>query len=103
MTEQDIIDIIGKEEQPEPEVKRPKVFKDYYADPGYRQRHLDRMQEKLECDTCGIRVSRSNMSKHRRTRHHIRVSEKIREVVDKRLDNTFLSKMIKFIQDTKRT
>ncbi len=64
-------------EEPETEVKQQKTFKEYYADPEYKRRHLARMQEKLECPTCNVSISRSNMSKHKKTKHHIRVAAKI--------------------------
>lgn len=47
-----------------------KKFMDYYNnDPEYRERHLQKLKEKIECD-CGEMVSRASMARHRRTTKH---------------------------------
>jgi len=52
------------------------VFKKYYADPEFRERHKKYMNEKVKCD-CGLMVPRSYLSKHKRTQKHtIRMLEK---------------------------
>lgn len=48
-----------------------KTFKEYYADPEFRERHLRYIKEKLPC-TCGKLVSRANMHKHKLTNIHQR-------------------------------
>ncbi len=57
--------------EPEPENQKPKkIFKDYYADPEYRRKHLDRMKEKVECPDCGHITARANLTKHKRSKVH---------------------------------
>ena len=49
-----------------------KTFKDYYADPEFRKRHLRYMSEKVPCD-CGFQCRRSYMTRHKRTNKHNRL------------------------------
>ena len=46
-----------------------KTFKDYYADPEFKRKHLERMREKVSCP-CGMVTSRSNRAKHQKTEKH---------------------------------
>lgn len=46
------------------------TFKDRYDnDEVFRARHLANMNEKVACE-CGFNTSRSNLSRHRKTRNH---------------------------------
>ena len=58
------------------EVKKHKTFKDYYQDPEYRRRHLDKITEKVECE-CGYIGSKCYMSKHKKTAIHQKRLEKL--------------------------
>ena len=51
--------------------KTSKSFKDYYADPKYKAKHLEYMKEHIPC-CCGTTTRRCNMSKHRKTSGHIK-------------------------------
>lgn len=52
--------------------KKPKkTFKEYYADPEYKKKHLAHMLEKVTCE-CGQVSSRNNMPKHKKTSKHLR-------------------------------
>ena len=53
-----------------------KTFKDYYADPEYRRRHLDKISEKVECE-CGYIGAKTYMSRHRKTKIHQKRLENI--------------------------
>ncbi len=90
------------DDQPE-DLKRPKSFKEHYADPEYKKKHLARMQERIECPICGIKISRSNMSKHKNTRRHQVVSVKIQEVIAKVKLEKICDMYEKFIQSIKGT
>lgn len=46
-----------------------KSFKDYYADPNYKEKHLTYVKTQIECD-CGISVARVNLARHKRTVKH---------------------------------
>lgn len=48
---------------------KPKTFKDYYADPEFRRKHLDKMKQRVKCE-CGYETSRTNISRHKRSRNH---------------------------------
>ena len=54
------------------EKKGYKTFKDYYADPEFRARHIKYMSEKVPCE-CGFVTRRSYMTRHRRTAKHKRL------------------------------
>lgn len=60
--------------------KKAKTFKDYYADPEYRRKHLAYISERVKCNDCGIETARCNMSKHKKTVKHIKISEARREI-----------------------
>ena len=47
-----------------------KTFKDHYANPEYRNKHLAYIKVKVPCKICGCMVSRSNMTKHTSTTKH---------------------------------
>jgi hypothetical protein len=49
--------------------KPRKPFTEYYADPEYKQKHLAKSREKVECE-CGVAISRGNMSAHKKTLQH---------------------------------
>ena len=61
MEKEDIEAVINHE--PVVEKKQRKKFKEYYADPEFKKRHLEYVNEKIEC-ACGRSISRSNYSKH---------------------------------------
>jgi len=64
-------------------------FKKYYYDhPEFREKHLARMKEKISCE-CGCVVSRSNLSKHQKSKKHFRkMVEKIGDQeLKKQIDN----------------
>ncbi len=72
MENEDIEAVINDE--PVVEKKQRKKFKEYYADPEFKKRHLEYVNEKIEC-TCGRSISRSNYSKHLKTPLHERRSK----------------------------
>lgn len=48
---------------------KKKTFKDYYADPAFRERHLAKLKEPVTCE-CGSEVNRNNLHVHKKTRKH---------------------------------
>lgn len=69
------------------EPKKKKRFADYYAEPEYKARHLAHMMTKIPCSGCGLITSRSNMSKHRKSRRHQQVVASMQNaIVKKELD-----------------
>jgi hypothetical protein len=85
------------------EEKPQKTFRDYYADPEFRRKHLARMQEKVECKVCGAIISRSNMSKHTNTTRHKQVVKKMNQMVDKMEKDKMLEILEKFMTSLKGT
>lgn len=57
------------------DLKVTRSFKDYYADPEYKKRHLAYVLEKVECKVCQTMVSRCNMSKHKSSMRHKRIQQ----------------------------
>ena len=41
-----------------------KTFREYYADPEFRRRHLERLTEPVECPNCSTTVGKVNLSRH---------------------------------------
>jgi hypothetical protein len=64
-------DIIEKKD----DMKVTRTFKDYYADPEYKKRHLAYVLEKVECNICNTMVARCNMSKHKNSMRHKRIQQ----------------------------
>ena len=52
------------------EMKKPKTFKEYYANPEYRKRHLAYISEKVECPDCGFMVVRCGLARHKTSKKH---------------------------------
>ena len=66
--------------------KKHKTFKDYYADPEYRQKHKKYISEKIKCE-CGRSVTRVGMAKHLRTRIHLNaINNKVKDEKTETLD-----------------
>jgi hypothetical protein len=64
------------------EIKKGKTFKDYYQDPEFKRRHIEKLKEKVECP-CGMVVTKSNMSQHRKTKKHVKlIAQKEKEIED---------------------
>ena len=61
--------------EPEPKLKSPKKFTEYYADPEYRRKHQAYMKTKISCPECGRVTVRSNMAAHKRTLRHAEVAK----------------------------
>jgi hypothetical protein len=56
-------------------VKRhKKTLKEYYADPEYKKKHMDKYKQKVKC-TCGSMVSMYNLSHHKRTLKHLNADD----------------------------
>lgn len=63
--------------------EKNKKFTDYYrSDPEFRRRHLDRIQEKIECE-CGFVTAKCNLSRHRKSHIHIKKMKSINKIKDK--------------------
>lgn len=69
-----------------------KTFRDYYANEEFKQRHLARMKEKIDCE-CGKSVSRSNLSAHKKTKKHLRNIQIKTDDTDE-LENRIINKLI---------
>jgi hypothetical protein len=78
-------------------IKR-KTFREYYQDPHFRERHLHYMSEKVKCKECGQMTSRCNMTKHRRTEIHNRLSEE-KNMKDNKVTRDQLSLEIGLLQE----
>jgi len=52
-----------------------KTFKEYYANPEFKEKHQKYMLEAIVCE-CGCKVMRSNISKHRKTVKHTKMMDK---------------------------
>lgn len=51
-------------------MENKKSFKQYYADPEYKSKHLTYIKEKISCPGCGAMVMRCNLSKHKKSKIH---------------------------------
>ena len=43
----------------------------YKNDPNFRDKHLQYMNEKVQCEACNIGVKRALMTQHKRTKTHM--------------------------------
>lgn len=53
------------------EKKHVKSFKEYYANPEFKEKHKKYMVQRVECD-CGKSITRCNLTTHKRTKLHER-------------------------------
>jgi len=51
-------------------------FTKYYANPEYREKHLNYIKQKVECSLCKVMVARANMPAHKKTKKHQFLGEK---------------------------
>lgn len=57
-----------------------KTFMDYYnSDPEFKKRHLQKMNEKVECE-CGFICMKSNLYRHKQGYIHINKMKKINRI-----------------------
>lgn len=77
-----------------PKEYKKKIFKDYYQDPIYRQKHLSYIMTKVACPGCNLVVMRCNMSKHRKSLRHIQIAKALQ-------DNVKLKQMFEHITSVK--
>ncbi len=80
--------------------KKYKTFKEYYADPKYREKHLKYISEKIPCE-CGRSVKRFGMSKHKKTTIHSRAMNSKQRPTTPEPKNDMLEEMLKRIIDNK--
>jgi len=72
-----------------------KTFKEYYADPEFKKKHLAYVKEKVMCD-CGKEISRSNMSAHVKTKlHQKKLDRSVLEDIKKKYLDMILQEQIK--------
>jgi hypothetical protein len=69
-----------------------KTFKEYYADPTFKEKHQKYMLESVVCE-CGCNVMRSNLSKHKKTTKHAKKMEKQTRELDEATYQRLLSKI----------
>ena len=59
------------------------TFKEYYAqNPEFRQRHVEKVQRKIECPDCKRMIASCNMYNHKRTKKHAELVKTTRALVD---------------------
>ena len=57
-----------------------KTFVDYYReDPDFRKKHLERLNEKVECE-CGFITARGNLSRHKKSHLCVDKMKKINRI-----------------------
>lgn len=55
-----------------------KTFKDYYANDEFREKHMNYLKHKIQCE-CGKEVSRVNINRHKLTIVHLKRMEDIKK------------------------
>lgn len=63
-----------------------KTFKEYYdEDEEFKKKHLERLNEKIECE-CGFITARANYTRHKKSHLHIKkMEEKEAKIINKKL------------------
>ena len=57
------------------ENKKYKTFREYYADPEYRKKHLEYITQTVECPNCDLSCQRVAMARHRQSKRHFRLAK----------------------------
>lgn len=85
--------IISPKVRGRPKLDNPmnKTFKDYYADAEYRQKHLDKLNERVKCPNCSAFTAKNNLKRHQSS--HLCTSKKNNNQLTKELRD--LKKQIK--------
>lgn len=65
-----------------------KTFKDYYADPAYREAHLEKMKKRVVCE-CGFETSQCNLARHKKSRNHKKRMDEGTAYIDEKLEEKF--------------
>jgi len=78
--------------------KTTKTFKEYYQDPVFRERHKKYLLTKIECPECGCVTSRCNMSHHKKTEKHKRLS-RIKKVNNNKNEIESLKKQLSWLEE----
>ncbi len=64
-------EVIEIPQEPVMKEKKPaKKFKEYYQDPEFKKKHLEKLKVKVMCE-CGTMISKGNKTNHFRTKKHI--------------------------------
>lgn len=72
-----------------------KTFKEYYdEDPEFRKKHLEKLNEKIECE-CGFVTARCNISRHRKSHLHENKMQKIGKIFELKQDKQELKDQMK--------
>lgn len=72
-----------------------KTFTDYYrTDPEFKKKHLQRLNEKIECD-CGFVTSRGNLSRHKHSHLHVNKILKLNRITELKEELEKLEKEIR--------
>jgi hypothetical protein len=67
----------NKKETDAPVVEhKKKTFKEYYADPAFKERHNAYIKESVLCPTCDCYIKRYNSGHHKKSLKHKRNDEK---------------------------
>lgn len=81
-----------------------KIFKDYYADPEYRKRHLEKLKKEVTCG-CGKTMAQVNLKRHQKSKlHEKKLAEKEMTQNENEKDtikelNKKMSKLIKLLSE----
>jgi hypothetical protein len=82
------------------EEKKYKTFKEYYQDPEFRKRHMQKLNEKVMCE-CGSKTSRVNMWRHKRSEKHKRRMDEIENKKEEVINEKYALYLIKQLQGIK--
>lgn len=84
------------------EKKKYKCFRDYYADPEFKRKHLDYCMQQVECKACHRSYARSNMTKHNKSNKHKRNLAKLendKEDAKDNIDNAKILEALKILNE----
>lgn len=78
-----------------------KTFKEYYADPKFKERHTTYIKQKIQCPCCAREVARYNLSNHKKTKRCVAKSTTLTAQVKKDFDEAFAIAM-KMVADKQK-
>lgn len=58
------------------------TFKKYYQNPEFKEKHLTYIKEKVSCPDCGEMTARANLTRHKKTLKHQKLTGKKKKETD---------------------
>lgn len=78
--------------------KQYKTFKEYYSDPDFKKKHLEYINTKIKCPVCRCKITRSHMTRHKRTKR-CKANKIVQEKEEEKLSKLEILKILQKMMD----